>query len=142
MENKQLYNIEDDVLIILSPENFELTVKSDFTQSYFLQVFEFTILYYLSITHPNAVEFKDFKHILNDLGLEYPGKKSFIIQMNNFKNTLKSYGVKNIIVKIKDYGYIISNKWVAPELHTKVQRKQRLISHAKLLTPISSYTKS
>ena len=70
MENKQLYNIEDDVLIILSPENFELTVKSDFTQSYFLQVLEFATLCYFHIIHLNSVKLKNFGYIsLNKSGI-------------------------------------------------------------------------
>lgn len=133
MEIKKLYNIETDTLIILNPHNFELLIKKDFIQTCYLEIEQFTIIYFMCICHPNAVKFNDFKTVLTDLGFKYPGKKVFINHMSDLKKGLYKHGIKDFIIKVQGYGYIISNKWVFPDDNSENLRKHKFSNFNKLL---------
>lgn len=133
MDSRQLYNIETDTLIKLNPKNLGLTVKNGYVQQYFLNKTQFAISYFLCISRPHVVEYKDFKRVLEDIGIAYPGNKKFTQEVSAFKKLLASYGVRDLIVKVRGHGYTISNKWVPPEQHTTNSRKERSDRFIKLV---------
>ncbi len=133
MESRQLYNIETETLIKLNPKNLGLTVKNSYIQQYFLSKDQFAVVYFLCISRPHVVEYKDFKRVIEDIGLVYQGKKEFTKYMSVFRKLLMSYGVHDLIVKVRGFGYTISNKWVPPELHTENSRKLRSAKFIKLV---------
>ncbi|MDF3048314.1 MAG: hypothetical protein K0R73_1432 [Candidatus Midichloriaceae bacterium] len=136
MSARQLYNIETDTLITLNPKNLGLGVKGVYSQFYFLKKEEFVILYFLCISRPHTVSYKDFAEALEDMGICYPGNKKFSKDILGFKRLLFSYGVKDLIVKVRGRGYKISNKWVPPELHRKEGRKSRFTKVIRLVQTV------
>ena len=136
MSARQLYNIETDTLITLNPKNLGLGVKGVYSQFYFLKTEEFAILYFLCVSRPYAVRYKEFAKALEDIGICYPGNKKFNKDISDFKKLLLSYGVKELIVKVRGYGYKISNKWLPPELHKKEVNKNRFNKIIKLVQTI------
>jgi DNA-binding winged helix-turn-helix (wHTH) protein len=136
VDSKQLYNIETDTLIKLTPKDLGLMVKNAYVQQYFLNKDQFAILYFLCISCPHVVKYDDFKKVLEDIGLTYQGKKEFTKYMNNLKKVLKMYKVHDLIIKVGEFGYAISNKWVPPEFHTTSSRKLRSAKFIKLLEAI------
>ncbi|MCE2992295.1 MAG: hypothetical protein LW825_05180 [Candidatus Jidaibacter sp.] len=136
MSARQLYNIETDTLITLNPKNLGLGVKGVYSQCYFLKKEDFAILYFLCISRPHVVGYKDFSRAFEDIGIQYPGNKKFDKNISNFKKLLVSYGVKDLIVKVRGYGYVISNKWVPPELNKKEARNTRFNKLIRLVETV------
>ena len=135
MGNKQLYNIETDTLVTLYRKNMILEVKHDFTQIYHLKKTEFAIIYLLAISHPHIVNYKDFLHVLESLGEDILLIKQLDKLISVLKKELKSYGVKDFIIKVKRTGYAISNKWVVPS-SPEAKSGQHFLKFVKKFLPV------
>jgi len=129
--DKRLYNIETDTLITLYPKSMVIEVKRDFIQSYHLNKTDFTILYLLVILHPGIVTYQDFFYAFSKAGIDISSNKDIDKIIIKLRKELRSYKVKNFIIKIKKTGYAISNKWIEPSEATEIKRKQKFLKVIK-----------
>lgn len=137
MKTVFLVNIEDETLISLDPKGLVLEVKESFSHVHYLSKEHFAFLYFLAQSRPHAVHYKQLKEIFDVIDVHFENRKMLDKDISNFKRELRSYGVRNLVEKVKKVGYCISNKWVSPEEHTKEASKKRWDSLAKLVNVIA-----
>lgn len=134
MECKQLYNIDTNTLISLYPRAMILEVRDSFIHSYPMEKERFTVLYLLSVSHPHVVTYAEIIDILTSVDIEVETKKLKLL-VKTLKQELRNYGVRNLIVSIKNTGYAISNKWVEP--NSVYERKDnKLINYVRRMCGI------
>ncbi len=129
MEYKQLYNVDDDVLITLYPSVLRLEVKGDFVQNYQLDAVSFTIIFLLCASRPDLVTYKELIEILRSVGIPLDNAKELDSFIHILQKKLSSYRVKHFIVHVKKKGYGISKNWVDP-IEAK-KRTRRLMHYVK-----------
>ncbi|MCE2993342.1 MAG: helix-turn-helix domain-containing protein [Alphaproteobacteria bacterium] len=131
-----LVNIEDETLISLDPKGMILEVRKSFSHTHYLSKERFAFLYFLAESRPHAVHYKQLKEIFDMIGVHFESRKMLDKEISNLKRELKSFGVHNLVVKVKKVGYCLSNKWISPEECTQEASKKRWDSLAKLVNII------
>ena len=126
MEYKQLYNVDDDVLITLYPSVLRLEVKGDFVQNYQLDAVSFTIIFLLCASRPDLVSYRELIEILQSVGIPLDNAKELDSFIQILQKKLSSYRVKHFIVHVKKRGYGISKNWVDP---IEAKKKTRRLMH-------------
>lgn len=126
MEYKQLYNVDDDVLITLYPSVLRLEVKGEFVQNYQLDAVSFTIIFLLCASRPVLVTYKELIEILQSVGIPLKNNKELEYFIYTLQKKLTTYKVKNFIIQVKKKGYGISKNWVDP---IEAKKKNRRLMH-------------
>jgi len=115
MKTKQLYHINSDTLISLSPKGMILDVRQKYSITYRMKKVPFSMLFLLAISHPHVCTYKEISEVLSSVDIDLSDVKQINKCIKELKADLKSYGVKKIIVNVKGVGYAISNEWVEPQ---------------------------
>jgi DNA-binding winged helix-turn-helix (wHTH) protein len=126
MEYKQLYNVDDDVLITLYPSVLRLEVKGEFVQNYQLDAVSFTIIFLLCASRPDLVTYRELIEILQSVGIPLDNNKELEQFIYTLQKRLSTYKVRNFIAHVKKKGYGISKNWVDP---IEAKRKTRRLLH-------------
>lgn len=129
MEYKQLYNVDDDILITLYPGILRLEVKSEFVQNYQLDAVSFTVIFLLCASKPELVTYKELIEILASIGVPLNNTKELENFIHALQNKLSTYRVRHFIIHVKKRGYGISKNWVDP-IEAK-KKTRRLINYVK-----------
>ena len=133
MEQKRLYNIETDTLIILTPKDLSLEIAGDYIQIHYLAKPKFATIYCLALSKPHIVYHDDFQKMFHDIDIQYESNKEFDKFVKSLENELSGLGVKNLISHIKKHGYAIGTQWVFPHENTKKYKRTRLLKYLKMI---------
>lgn len=136
--DRHLIHVETGVTFSLFSKDKLIKISQHFDQQYYPSLEEFSALFFLAMSYPNTVSYSDLIAIISEIRPEISAKSQVDKMFAKIKIDLKSFGVKDLIIKTKLKGYAISNKWVPPEEISEYSIKKRFAKMLRLVAAMEA----
>lgn len=136
--DKHLVHVETGMLLSLCSHDRLVRISHMFDKQYYPPLDEFSGLFFLVMSYPNTVPYSDLIAIISEVSPGTESKAQIDKMFAKIKSDLKSFGVKDLIIKTKARGYAISNKWVPPEEISEYSIKKRFAKMLRLVAAMDS----
>lgn len=136
--DRHLVHVETGTLLSLCSRDRLIRISHMFDKQYYPPLDEFSGLFFLVLSYPNTVPYNDLIAIISEVSPSIESRAQIDKMFAKIKSDLKSFGVKDLIIKTKSRGYAISNKWVHPEEISEYSIKKRFAKMLRLVAAMDS----